>query len=58
LHLLRKERFMTENRKDVSQPSDDVRAPDYEAPEIEAVVTPEGLEREVQYSGGISVLKV
>jgi len=45
---------MAEKNKDVPETSQNKAASEYQTPEIEAVVTPETLEREVQYSGGIS----
>jgi len=45
---------MDEQNKDVSQKSEAEVPAGYVAPEIEEVVSPESLEREVQYAGTVS----
>lgn len=46
---------MDEQNKNGSEKSESAVSSDYVAPTIEAVVTPEKLEREVQYAGGVSL---
>lgn len=45
---------MSEQNKEGSQKSESEGSAGYVAPEIEAVVSPETLEREVQYAGNVS----